>query len=460
MVRSMVARGSRQLSQAVHLPEKYFPEISKLHSPATFSGLRVAQHLPQLLSGNALFVSQGFESHGIYLLRNDVLGGSNVARAEIENAARALAVAAGTPGFLVITLERFWQVVVHDPSHIGLVDTHAKGDGGDDYLRVIANERFLVVATRLCIETGVVRQRADAIVLQLRGKLIDALAREAIDDARAAITARKLSQFRVRRACLGPHGVIQVGAIETRNMNARLAQGELLHDIPPDPLGGSGCERRDWHPGKPRAYAMELAILRAEIVTPVRNAMCLVDDQRGYSAGGVHPWQDFVFKLRLQQSLRSHVQQLELAALQARQALQYFRAFERGVDEGGFDAVVLEQAYLVLHQRDQRRYHDAYPRAKQGRELKAQRLATAGGHDCKQVAAAQDVAHDFLLPGTKGIKSKALLERGGEGGWRQVGGQRVIHAAKHKLASRRRCDLNPGASVQFLLQGVIVTMTR
>ena len=278
-----------------------------------------------------------------------------------------LAVAAGAPGFLVVALERFWQVVVHDPSHIGLVDAHAKGDGGDDHLRVIANERFLIVATRYCIETGVVRQCPDAIALQLRGKLIHALAREAVDDARAAIAARKLSQFRVRRPRLRAHGVVQVGAIETRNMDARLAQGELLHDVLPDPLRGSGGEGSDRHLGKSRAYAMELAILRTEVMTPVRNAMRLVDDQRGNAAGGMNPGQDFAFKLGLQQPLGSHVQQLELAALEARKPPRYLGAFERGVDERGVDAVVLEQAYLVLHQRDQRRYHDAYAGTKQGR---------------------------------------------------------------------------------------------
>ena len=187
---------------------------------------------------------------------------------------------------------------------------------------------------------------------------------------------------------------------------------------------------------------MELAILRTEVMTPVRNAMRLVDDQRGNAAGGMNPGQDFAFELGLQQPLGSHVQQLELAALEARKPPRNFGAFERGVDERGVDAVVLEQAHLVLHQRDQRRYHDAYAGTKQRRQLKAQRLAAAGWHDGEQVAAAQDVAHHLLLPGTKGIKAKALLELGREGGGSQVGGQRVVHYAEHNLAALRRCGSN------------------
>ena len=176
----------------IALAWKDLAEIAQLHCAATLAGLRVAQYLPQLLPGDALFVRQRLEGHGIDLLRDDVLGSPDVARAEIENAARALAIAAGAPGFLVVALERFRQVVVHDPAHIGFVDAHAKGDGGDDHLRIIANERFLVVAARACIETGVIGQCADAVGLQLRGELIDALAREAVDDARAVLTARKL----------------------------------------------------------------------------------------------------------------------------------------------------------------------------------------------------------------------------------------------------------------------------
>ena len=138
--------------------------------------------------------TSGSKRHGIDLLRDDVLGGPDVACAEIENAARGLAVAAGASGFLVVALERLRQVVVHDPAHVGLVDAHAERDGGDDHLRVVANERILVVAARVRVETGVIRQRADAVALQLPGELVDALARQAVDDARAAIAARKLEQ--------------------------------------------------------------------------------------------------------------------------------------------------------------------------------------------------------------------------------------------------------------------------
>jgi hypothetical protein len=85
--------------------------------------------------------------------------------------------------------------------------------------------------------------------------------------------------------------------------------------------------------------------------------------------------------------------------------------------------------------------------------LKAQRLAAAGGHDGEQVAAAKDVGHHLLLPGTEGIKAKALLELCRKGGWSQVGWQRVVHLAKNNLVSLRRCGPNLGVSTTFCRGG-------
>ena len=140
---------------------------------------------------------------------------------------------------------------------------------------------------------------------------------------------------------------------------------------------------------KSRAQPMELAILGTEVVTPVRDAMSLIDDQRGNAVRGLQARQDFAFELGLQRPLGSDVQQLELAALEPRETPRHLRAFERRVDERRVDAVVLEQAHLVLHQRDQRRDHDAYAGAEQGGQLEAQRLAAAGRHDREHVAAAR-----------------------------------------------------------------------
>lgn len=51
-----------------------------------------------------------------------------------------LAVTAGAAGLLVVALDGLGQVEVGDEAHVGLVDAHAEGDGGDDDQTVLAQE--------------------------------------------------------------------------------------------------------------------------------------------------------------------------------------------------------------------------------------------------------------------------------------------------------------------------------
>ena len=186
------------------------------------------------------------------------------------------------------------------------------------------------LSRRVCgFEARVIGQGANAIALQPLGELVDALAREAIHDARAAVAARALEHFRVGRLGLRPHGVVQVGPVEAGHVHARLAQRELPHDVLPDPLRGRGGERSDRYVGEARAQPMQLAVFRAEIVAPFRDAMRLVDDQRRNAVSRLQPRHDLAFEFRLQQPLRRDVQQLQLAALQPGEAPRHLRAIER-----------------------------------------------------------------------------------------------------------------------------------
>ena len=122
---------------------------------------------------------------------------------------------------------------------------------------------------------------------------------------------------------------MQVGAIETGDVNARLAQRELPHDVLPDPFGGGRSERCDRYVGETCAQPMELAVFRAEIVTPFGDAMSLVDDQGRNAVGCLQPRHDIAFELGLQQALRRDVQQLQLAAIEPGEAPRHLRALQR-----------------------------------------------------------------------------------------------------------------------------------
>jgi hypothetical protein len=98
-----------------------------------------------------------------------------------------------------------------------------------------------------------------------------------------------------------------------------------------------------------------------------------------------------------QQALGRDVDQVEFVLAQP--PLDFRRGGEilRGIEEGGAHAGLQQRVDLVLHQRDQRRDHDADARPQQRRDLVAQRLAAAGRHQHQRVAAADHVLDDLGL---------------------------------------------------------------
>ena len=75
-----------------------------------------------------------------------------------------------------------------------------------------------------------------------------------------------------------------------------------------------------------------------------------------------------------------------------------------GVDRGRTNAELPQRVDLVLHQRDQRRDDHPDARPQQRRNLVAERLAAAGGHEDKRVSARDHLLDDLrLLAAKRGI---------------------------------------------------------
>jgi hypothetical protein len=90
--------------------------------------------------------------------------------------------------------------------------------------------------------------------------------------------------------------------------------------------------------------------------------MRFIDDEGADSRLDARALQRTLEKVREQQPLGREVHELEFAAQHACDASLNLIARERRIDEGRGNAVVLEQAHLVLHQGNERRDDDAYPR--------------------------------------------------------------------------------------------------
>ena len=72
----------------------------------------------------------------------------------------------------------------------------------------------------------------------------------------------------------------------------------------------------------------------------------------------------------------------------------------------GGDAELAQRGDLVVHQRDQRRHDDRGAGQAERRDLVAQALAAAGGHQHQGVAAADHVAHHLFLQAAEPRKAE------------------------------------------------------
>ena len=137
--------------------------------------------------------------------------------------------------------------------------------------------------------------------------------------------------------------------------------------------------------GRVAQHAAEVAqpsVIGAEVVPPLADAVGLVDRQQP-QFHGPHRFQEAAAA----EPFGHDVDQAELARRHAVQPLVLLGHRQRAVDERGGDAAGLQLIDLVLHQRDQRRDDERQPVQRQRRQLVAEALAAAGGHDAQAILA-------------------------------------------------------------------------
>ena len=203
-------------------------------------------------------------------------------------------------------------------------------------------------------------------------------------------------------------------------------QLQPLDDVGARDRVGRRRERDARHRGVALVQHRERAVLRPEVVAPLAHAMRLVDREQAELAALVQRI-ELGQEARRGHALRRGVQQRDFAAQHALFHGVGLLARQRGVEEFRFDAGLVQRADLVVHQGDQRRHHDgdavAGALARDGRDLVAQRLAAAGGHQHQGVAAGDDVVDDGRLRTAELLVAEDVVEdgAGGAGRWQQDG---------------------------------------
>ena len=368
------------------------------------------------------------------------------------------AVAARAAGLLVVTLQALGQIEVRNEADVRLVDAHAESDGRHHHDALLLAEDRLMAGAHVGIHPGVIRQRADALLGQpLRG-LFHLLARQAIDDAGVAGVAVHVlgpdeAQQLLPRAVLLDDGVADVRAVEAREEDTRVRQRQPLDDLVARDGVGRGGQRNARHVRETLVQHGKLDVLRPEIVPPLRHAVRFVDGEQADARSLKQ-----IEEARRHQPLGRHVDEVQPPGRQIALDLRGLGARQRGVEVRGAHAGFFQRGHLVLHQRDQRRNHNAgalpTPVPHECRYLIAKRFAAAGGHQHQAIAAVGDVRDDLRLRAAEGAVAEHIVQhrmRGGGGVFGQrlqrvVYGGGVVHrdggcARCHARAGRNRyCD--------------------
>ena len=194
-----------------------------------------------------------------------------------QHALRFEAVAAGPPGLLLVVLERLGRPGVHHEAHVRPIDAHPERHGGDDDVRMLVEERILVPAALVVGQAGVIGARPHSRFDQPGRERVDLPARRAVDDpGLAAMAAEDVGQLALELGA-GEHAVNQVRPIERSDQLDMVAQPQLPDDVAAHARGRGGGVGVQAEVGEQAAQPPELAVLRAEIMPPLADAMRLVD---------------------------------------------------------------------------------------------------------------------------------------------------------------------------------------
>ncbi len=120
--------------------------------------------------------------------------------------------------------------------------------------------------------------------------------------------------------------------------------------------------------------------------------MRLVDDEPGDRQLVEEP-QELIGR----ESFRRHIQQPQAPGTRGAQYVVAALGGQHRMQRAGPNPAAVQLVDLILHQRDERRYHERRARQHDRRQLIGERLPRSGRHHSEHVVSAQDRADDLLL---------------------------------------------------------------
>ena len=309
-----LAKGAAQFAHALHAGARRIGHVDRFEFPeairavtalgrAIFKRRLVAEIIEDIAAQTARRVAiphhglehaalSGPRDFGLFRLLGGILAvafdketaGGHVAIAPQKKALARLAIASRAPRLLIIRFKAFRHVVMHDPAHVRLVDSHAKGIRRNHNGGIVIDEPLLGVVALGLIHAGMVASHRQPFGGKPARKAVNIFARRAIHDARIA---------RMRRNELGNSRALllrielfdaefQIRAIVTRHDAFGVSQPKQSRNVAAHFIGRRGGKRND---GRPLRQAFDeigdASIGRAKILAPLRHAMGLVNGDKG-----------------------------------------------------------------------------------------------------------------------------------------------------------------------------------
>ena len=315
-------------------------------------------------------------------------------------------VAPGPARLLLVGLDRLGHVGVGDEADVRSVDAHAERDGGDDGVEGFVGEAFLDGVPLLWAQPGVVGLGVVALFTEFLGEAFCACPAQAVDDRAAAATVvhalDRLGEL-VGRLVAGADAVGQVGPVEGADEDLGVDEPELLGDVGAHAGRRGGGEGLHGDAGGDLAQAAEHAVLGAEVVPPLADAVGLVD-RDAVELTPVVELGDGAAEAAGHRALGGDEQDTELAGVEPIEDGSGFVVVEGRVQGGRGVVVELEGADLVAHQGDERADdHGGAPGDERG-DLVAERLAAARGQHGQAVASLDAGGDGGRLHGAEGVE--------------------------------------------------------
>lgn len=338
---------------------------------------------------------------------NEILERDEVVGAGKGFAVGGKAVAARASDFLLVVFESFREIEMKDGADVRFVDAHAESDGSDDDIGFVAHEGVLGGRADFVAETCVVGASSDAGTTKMSGERFRGFLEGGVDDGRERAQRSEAGgeEFDAL-GCEGRgDGDGKIGAMEGSLDEVSGRDAEKREDFLDDRRSGRRGESEDARDPEFFCDFGEAEIFRAEVMSPFRDAVRLIDREKGERNFFEAEEEGFV-----EEAFRRNIEEFERTrGSRFEDGLGLFGR-KSGVEPGRRVTMDEEGIHLVFHQGNERRNDNRESGQKEGGKLVADRFAAACRKKCESGMTFEERGDDFFLAGEKAAMTEEFLE--------------------------------------------------